>query len=101
MEISTLLEELREKDFFKEFSNQFESYFAAAFIVLDDAGSDKYQLDFFIPKEKKIASVEYPFKAVKIHEDFIEGAARLKVASIDICELRGRVEDVKKKTISD
>lgn len=97
MKLANLLNELKEKDFFKKFiAENPDAFFAAGFIVLDDSGEDKYQLDYFIPSKKKIASVEFPFKQMKIHEDVIEKADRLKVAMIDICDLRERVEEIKK-----
>ena len=97
MKLANLLGELKEKDFFKKFMEEnSDAFFAAGFIVLDDSGEDKYQLDYFIPSKKKIASVEFPFKQMKIHEDVIEKAERLKVVEIDICDLRERVEEIKK-----
>jgi hypothetical protein len=98
MKISTLLDELKEKDFFKRFMKENpDAFFAAGFFVLDNASSqDKHQVDYFIPAKKQIASAEYVFESMKIHEDTIADAKRLQIAKIDICDLREKVEEAKK-----
>lgn len=96
MKLEILLKELKATKAYYEFIRENPgAFFAAAFIVLNDSGEDKFQLDFFIPEKKKIASAEYPFHSIKIHEDFIENSSRLKVVMIDISSLRQIVEDAK------
>jgi hypothetical protein len=98
MKINDLLGGLRETGCFKSFMKENPgAFFAAGFFVLDDSGEDKYQLDFYIPEKKKIATSEWPFKEMKIHDDLIEKAERLKVVKVDICDLRGLVEALKQE----
>jgi len=99
MKLQSLLEELKEKPEYKLFQEQNpDSFFAAAFLILDFApntkgyserrehGSNEIQLDFFLPQqnrdcskqiepqisEGKIAAFSFPFSKPKIHEDKIE-----------------------------
>lgn len=98
MKIAQLLNELKQKDFYKSFSRENpDAFFAAGFFVLDDSGEDKYQLDFFIPSKNKIAVAEFPFSKIKIHEDEIANASRLKIAKVDIHDLRRIVDETKKE----
>lgn len=96
MKISDLLGELKNSEGFRKFMDENpDAFFAAGFFVLDDAQQDKYQLDYYLPRKKKIATSEWPFSEMKVHEDLIEKAERLKVVGVDICDLRGRVEALK------
>lgn len=73
MKVKDLLEELQEKqeyNTFKEQSN--ESFFAAAFLILDlEQKTEQIQLDFFLPKENKIAAFSHPFTSPQIHDNII------------------------------
>tara|TARA_B100001964_G_C14136351_1_gene555334 strand:- start:443 stop:922 length:480 start_codon:yes stop_codon:yes gene_type:complete len=74
MKVQDLLSELQETQHYKNFKSQNpESFFAAAFFILDlEAKTEKIQLDFFLPNQKKIASFEHPWNEVKIHDDEIK-----------------------------
>jgi hypothetical protein len=95
MNLIDLHSELKELDFFKKFTEENECYLCAGFFVLSDEG-DKAQLDFFIPSVKKIASCEFPFTCVRIHEDEILEMDELKDLEnlkVDVLGLRGFVEE--------
>src|SRR3989344_228319 len=98
MKLIDLLEELKEKICYDKFIfDNPESFFCAGFFILDlESSSEKIHLDFFLPKEEKIASFEFPFNETKIHEDKIgemkEQSTKIK---IDIDDL----ENISKKII--
>ena len=95
MEILSLFKELKERECYNKFITEYpEAFFCAGFFIISDEG-DKAQLDFFIPKEKKMASFEYPFNDFKIHEDEIKEAKpleNLEEIKIEIHELKDFVE---------
>jgi hypothetical protein len=74
MKLQEILEELKETVHYKNFiSKNPDAFFCAGFFIFDIKNSDEQiQLDFFIPKLKKIASFEFPFAAAKIHDDPIQ-----------------------------
>jgi hypothetical protein len=73
MKVQDLLEELEEKKEYKEFKKEHpDSYFSAAFLILDlEKNTEEIQLDFYLPTLNKIAAFEFPFSKPKIHEEII------------------------------
>jgi hypothetical protein len=71
MKLQEILEELKETTHYKNFiSENPDVFFCAGFFIFDMKNeSEQIQLDFFVPKLKKIASFEFPFAAAKIHDD--------------------------------
>lgn len=71
MKISELMVKLKETRVYKKFKEENpQTFFAAGFFVLDlESKNEKLQLDFFLPKQKKVAAFEYPFKEPRIYED--------------------------------
>ncbi|MCH7851059.1 MAG: hypothetical protein IH845_05440 [Nanoarchaeota archaeon] len=74
MKVSDLLKELEESDYYKKFKVEYsDSFFSAGFFILDlDNKSETLQLDFFLPKEQKVAAFEFPWNIPKIHKDDIK-----------------------------
>jgi len=88
MKIHKLLQELQGNSEYKIFQSQNpDSFFAAAFLILDLKNTkNQIQLDFFLPSKNKIAAFSYPFISgfpnnsehaqqstnPKIHDDKIE-----------------------------
>ncbi|MCK4997206.1 hypothetical protein KAS08_02785 [Candidatus Pacearchaeota archaeon] len=73
MKIIDLVNELQEKDSFKEFKEENkDAYFMAGFLILNlEEDSETIQLDYLIPSNKKIAAFEFPFGEPKIHDEII------------------------------
>ncbi|MFZ5955328.1 MAG: hypothetical protein ACOYT4_02785 [Nanoarchaeota archaeon] len=102
MKLKEILKELNNNENFKKFKKQNpDAYLSAGFFVLDFNGNEhngKYQLDFFIPKKKKIAIFEYPFENFKIDEGQIENAEKLAdEIKVDIPDLFDNVKKIHKK----
>lgn len=101
MKISSLFQELKEKDFYRDFIKQNpDAFLMAGFFIFDyDADRQQIHLDFFLPKEKKIASFEYPFSGVKIHPDEMKSATQLSLdLKVDVNNIKDEVEKQKEKT---
>ncbi len=100
MKIKDLIEELEEKDSYKNFklSNP-STFFSAAFLVLDvKEKSEKIQLDFFLPEQNKVAAFEFPFGEPKIHDDEIKTMCPQNVSvKIDIDDLEPICREVIKE----
>ncbi len=99
MKLQELIQELKEKNTYREFKKKYpNSYFSAGFFIFssNEKEGDKLQLDFFIPTENKIASFEYPFVSYKIHEDKIEKAEEIKDLNLkmDVTNLKEVTERV-------
>ncbi len=72
MKVQDLLEELQDKQEYKTFKQNNETFFAAAFLILDlENKTEQIQLDFFLPSENKIAAFSHPFKEPQIHDNII------------------------------
>jgi len=73
MKVQDLLKELKEKPEYKEFKiKNPNTYFSAAFLILNlENRTEQIQLDFYLPKQNKIAAFEFPFQKPKIHDDII------------------------------
>lgn len=73
MKIADLIKELEGASCFEAFRiENADSYFAAAFLILDlESKVNQIQLDYFLPKEKRIAAFAHPFEEVKIHDDVV------------------------------
>lgn len=73
MKVQDLIQELEETKhymFFKEKTP--DSYFAAAFLILDlENKTEQIQLDYFLPAENNIAAFAHPWEAPKIHDNII------------------------------
>jgi len=97
MNISSLIELIKEKEQFTKFMQENpDAYLTAIFLVLDDSGKDTYQLDFFIPEKQKIAIATYPFDEIIIQPDEIKESGRLSLIQVcDINQIRERVEEIK------
>ncbi|MBT7102485.1 hypothetical protein HN935_03155 [archaeon] len=100
MKVKDLLNELTETEHYKNFKSQNpESFFAAAFFILDvETKTEKIQLDFFLPNQNKIASFEHPWNEAQIHDDEIKPMQPQSTEiKIDIDDL----ESICKKTIKE
>ncbi|MFH1238142.1 MAG: hypothetical protein ABIH79_02320 [archaeon] len=90
MKISELIDELKETETYRKFKEENPStFFSAGFLVLDlESKSEKIQLDFFLSKQNKMASFEYPFEKPKIYEDEIkEMLPQTTMIKVDIDDL--------------
>jgi hypothetical protein len=90
MELKDLVAELKNCPGYTNFESQnSDAYFSAGFIIFDlSAGTEKTQLDFFIPSKNKVASFEFPFNEPKIHEDKIESMAKQELdLKVDIDDI--------------
>lgn len=99
MKLEEILRELRKTFHYKEFIKEHpDSFFCAGFLIFDVKNKTKQiQLDFFIPKLKRMASFEFPFTRAKIHEDEIQQAKKQNPQiNIDIDD----IVDFSKKIIS-
>ena len=99
MKIKKLFNELKKKKAYQNFKKEYpDSFLTAGFFILstNEKESDKIQLDFFLPHEKKIASFEYPFVSFIIHEDEIEKATKITNLDpkIDINNIKQTTEKV-------
>lgn len=98
MKFKDLFEELKTKECYTEFSGKYpDAHLSAGFFILstEEKEGDKVQIDFFIPSEKKIASFEYPFNSVQVHEDEIAESKEITNLDIkvDIMDLFGFAEE--------
>jgi len=98
MKIKQLLEKLYEKESYKEFIAEYTDAFLCAGFFILEIGKTQYQLDFFIPKLKKLASFEYPFDKVKIYDDEVTGKLNVlnENIKVDLTDLEDKIEEVKK-----
>lgn len=97
MRVKDLLEELTEAEVYKSFKKKNpDAFFSAGFFILDLKNkTEQIQLDFFLPKEKRIAGFEFPFKEVKIFEDKIESMKELSTEiNLDIDDLDDEVKKI-------
>ena len=102
MNIQKILEELRQTQKYKEFSQKNpDSFIYAIFSIIDtEKNTGEYQFDFFIPKEEKIASISYPFETnnFKVHEDKIKNIKPIpKTLTIDIDNLQTFIKKAKEE----
>jgi hypothetical protein len=98
MKFKELLEELKGKDSYSKFIEQYpEAHLTAGFFILstEEKEGDKVQIDFYIPGDKKIASFEYPFESFHVHEDEIKESNKITNLDIkvDIMDLFGFLEE--------
>jgi hypothetical protein len=73
MRIKDLTQELEETKEHESFKKEHEdTFFAAAFLILDlENETEQIQLDYFLPKDNKIAAFSHPFATPKIHDNII------------------------------
>lgn len=78
MKIKDLVNELEEKNSFREFKkNNPDAFFSAGFFVLNlEGGDETIQLDYFMSGEKKIAAFEFPFGEPKIYDEVISAPSQ-------------------------
>lgn len=103
MQIINFLNKLRKTSTYKKFKEEHpESYFSIGFFILDlKSHNNIIQLDFFLPKEKKLASFEYPSFEFKIHEERVENLIRQSEnPKIDIKDLEGISREIIQKNNS-
>jgi hypothetical protein len=81
MKVKELYEELKDKQFFKDFKTKNPGIFlCAGFFVLDlELKTEKIQLDFYNPTTNKIEISEFPFKEVKKQENSVPGIKEEKI----------------------
>ena len=94
MKTNELVTELEATDSFKEFKKENpDTFFAVAFFILNlENKATQIQLDYFLPKQNKLASFEFPNKQVKIHEDEIKNANPQETnPKIDIDQIENKV----------
>lgn len=100
MKLAQLLNELRKTRTYENFMKTYpDAYFAAAFFTLEEnEENSKYQLDFFIPSENRVATISYPFdEELKIQEDDIKNMIKLNEEIIvDADNLREKVNEIVK-----
>jgi len=105
MKIKELISELQTRDTFKEFKKKHpESFFTAGFFILsnDEKEQDKIQMDYYITKEQKFCSFEYPFNSSKIHDDIIKNSKELKNLDFkaDLLDLKEIIKEELKENYS-
>lgn len=99
MKIQPYIEKLNTSPQFKEFKQKYsDSYLIAGFFVLDfEAGQNLHQIDYYIPKEKKVAAFnlgegEVEFKILDMLTDKVPEKLNIKT-KIDLDALKGILED--------
>jgi hypothetical protein len=102
MKLADLYDELQASQTYKEFKESYpDSYLSAGFFILskEEKEPDKFQLDCYIPKEKKMASFEYPFNSHKVHDDIIENQKEITKFNliVDIPDISNKVKEVTNK----
>jgi len=95
MKALDLLEELIESKQYKDFKEKYpESFFSAGFFIIDlENKGETLQLDFFLPKEKKVAAFEFPWNIPKIHKDEIDS-----MTPQDLNNLNFDIDDLEEKS---
>lgn len=101
MKIKDLTDDLEGTKCFKDFKKEYpHSFLYAIFLILSkEKESDKIQIDYFLPGLDKIASFEWPFKEVKIHEDEIKNCVKQDINNLKV-DL-DNLDDVIDKAIKD
>jgi hypothetical protein len=97
--IQELYEELKKQECYKKFiKDNKDAFLCAGFFVINLVdGEDKFQLDFYIPKKKRIAISEYPFKEIRIQKDKMESMMPLDelMIQVDLSDVEEIVEEAK------
>lgn len=99
MKIAEIHSEIVGGEKFKRFiSENSDAFLCSGLFVLEseEKASDKVQLNFYIPSEKKLASVDYPFGELKVHEEEVEEQEKLKdfgSLKLDVLDLNNFVEE--------
>ena len=104
MKVKDLVQELEDKDCYKNFKEKYpDLFFSAGFFILDlQEKSEQLQLDYFLPNEQKLAAFEFPFGEPKIHDDEIEKATSQTLEiKIDIDDLENKSLEIIKENESD
>ncbi|MFT5149772.1 MAG: hypothetical protein ACI86P_002462 [Flavobacteriales bacterium] len=102
MKINELFNELKEKECYTSFIlENADAFLTTGFFLLarEEKEGDSLQLDFYLPKEEKMVSFEYPFTQSKKHDDIITDCVPLHVEnlSVDLDTVRDVVEAEFKK----
>lgn len=99
MKIAEIHSEIVGSEKFKSFKVENPSAFLCSglFVLVPEnvKESDKIQLNFYLPDEKKIASCDFPFGELKIHEEEIVEQEELDFDNlkVDILDLRELVKE--------
>lgn len=74
MKVQDLLDELQEKECYKNFKSENPSaFFSAGFFILDlKEKTETIQLDFFLPELGRVSAFEHPFEKPKIFDEKIK-----------------------------
>ena len=94
MKVKELLNELKEKETYKNFKTENpEAFFCSAMFILGDA--DKIDLNFFIPNQNKISSFSMPFASIINHQEEIKDQTEIKNLDfkIDTDNLKQEIEN--------
>lgn len=98
MKTQDFLKELEDTRSYKNFKTKNpDSFFTAAFLILNlEDKTEQIQLDYFIPKENKIATFEWPIKEPKIHADIIstEKSKKIKSMQKQSAEIKINIDDL-------
>ncbi|MCR4285213.1 MAG: hypothetical protein NUV97_04205 [archaeon] len=100
MKVVELFKELKETEGYGEFISENPSaYLSAGFFILDlENRTEQIQLDFYLPKEKKMAAFEFPFKAAKIFDEEMKEIVPLSLdLKFDIDDLKDVCKEIIKK----
>jgi hypothetical protein len=100
MKIVELIGELEDAECYKSFMKEnSDAFFCAGFLILDlENETEQIQLDYFIPREKKIAAFEFPFGQIKIHDDEVKEMASQNLdIGIDVDDLGPRCRELIKE----
>jgi len=98
MKLQELLNELKEKETYKNFkAKNPDAFFCSAMVVLGDA--DKIDLNFFHPNKNKISSFSMPFASITNHQEEIKDQTEIKNLDfkVDIDNLKEFVEEKTQK----
>jgi hypothetical protein len=95
MKLKNIIEDLKKSDDYKKTETE-EPFFCAGFFILDFEKNDKkIQLDFFLPKKKRIIAFEYPTFNSKTFEDEIENISKQETElSIDIDDIEEKARKI-------
>ena len=102
MKIKEMLDELSQRDSYKQFKKKYpNSYFSTGFFMLGNGG-DKFQFNFFLPDESKIVSFEYPFGSYVCYDEKIDSESIFNNfdLKVDIDNLQEYINKIMNKKIS-
>jgi hypothetical protein len=96
MKIKDLLNQLHQKESYKEFKRQNPSaFFCSAMFILGD--SDKAEFNFFIPQKNKISSFSIPYGRLTNHKEEIKAQKEIQDLNLKI-DIKDLSNFIKEKT---